>query len=198
MMLMVVGVGLYTKDLSKNVNTSYAAIGWVALNSMLACAERLLQRLMLSKDQSPVDISKTGVSLLNNLLGTLPLLGVAWCLHEPQELRTVMAKMHMLDYLWLVLSCLVGVGISFSAIWAQSLISATSMLVLTNSNKFIVIILELFVMPDKSNLTVAQIGGAMLTIVSTVMYAMAREAEDAEKKAKEKNSESAPLVAKKT
>lgn len=41
---------------------SSQGIGWVLLNSGIAVADRLLQRLLLSKDQRPVDISKSGAA----------------------------------------------------------------------------------------------------------------------------------------
>merc|ERR1712062_145268 len=169
-------------DMAKNQNTSFAAIGWVALNAVFACVERLLQRLMLSKDQSPVDISKTGIPLLNNSIGVVPLVVVCVILNEPSHFAEVFTSLQKLDIFFILLSCIVAVGISFCAIWAQSLISATSMLVLTNSNKFVVIILEVYVMPDKSNLTHMQTSGAMLTIVATMLYAMARDFEEQQKR----------------
>merc|ERR1719183_2990340 len=103
-------------------------------------------------------------------------------MHEPQHYRGIIPDLHLSDAFWILLSCIAGVGISCTAIWVQSLISATSMLVLTNSNKFVVIMLELYVMPDKSRLTHMQIAGALLTIIATGIYAMARDAEEAAKK----------------
>merc|ERR1719401_3391621 len=82
-----------------------------------------------------------------------------------------------LQIVWVFMSCVVGVGISFTAIWTQSLISATSMLVLTNSNKFAVILLELFAMPTTSILTICQTLGASLTVGASLLYAKARDIE---------------------
>merc|ERR1719221_1073293 len=102
---------------------------------------------------------------------------VAGLTKEHHRLAYVISHMGKLDVLWVSLSCVVGVGISFSAIWAQSLISATSMLVLTNSNKFVVILLELFAMPSTSVLTVCQTIGASLTVGASLLYARARDIE---------------------
>jgi hypothetical protein len=201
LLVMLMFVCLYARDLDRKDENTKWALCWVALNALLAVAERLLQRLMLSKDQAPVDISKTGVSVLNNFIGIVPLIGVAIWLGEPAKVQEVYAVMSGVDKMWVLLSCVAGVGISFTAIWAQSLISATSMLVLTNSNKFVVILLEMFVMPETKKLTAMQIVGAFGAIAATVMYSKAREFEIAQEKAKNirdaNSDEKEPLVAKK-
>lgn len=195
--LMLACVCLYARDLGGADKTTHKAIGWVALNSLLAVAERLLQRLMLSKDQAPVDISKTGVSMLNNAIGLLPIVAVAFYMGEPSQLSGTFAAMSRLDMFWVLMSCFVGVGISFCAIWAQSLITATSMLVLTNSNKFVVILLEIYVMPEKRALTIGQAVGAFGAILCTILYSQAREYETKQEKLKLEmgtTEEQAPLV----
>merc|ERR1719199_1777138 len=108
------------------------------------------------------------------------MMAIAFALKEHEQYRAVFLGMSSWDMVWVLASCVVGVGISFTAIWTQSLISATSMLVLTNSNKFAVILVEIFAMPGKRHLTPSQIAGAMLAIVATIFYARAREAEEKE------------------
>merc|ERR1719440_1234802 len=70
MIVMQVGVGLYIADLH---DSSMSGAGYALLNACLAIGDRLLQRLMLAKEQRPVDISKTGATLLLNVLGIPPL-----------------------------------------------------------------------------------------------------------------------------
>ncbi|CAK0826099.1 unnamed protein product, partial [Prorocentrum cordatum] len=152
--------------------------------------DRLLQRLMLSKDQNPVDISKTGITLLNNLEGMLPLLVVMGIKNEFTEIPAAVAALTTSGIVWVVLSCMVGVAISYTGIWAQSLISATSFLVLVNANKFVIIFIEAFCLKTKS-LAPIQVVGAIVTILGGVLYGKAREALEAESR------EKVPLVAKK-
>lgn len=141
---------------------------------LLAIGDRLLQRLMLAKEQNPVDISKAGVTLINNIVGFFVVTsidafqgGFAGSWHHlgelsPEGMRCV------------VLSCVVSVGISYTGVWAQSLISATSFLMLVNANKFIIIFMEVFVM---QTLTInhLQLIGAILAVVSSVIYGHARQ-----------------------
>jgi len=187
---MVFGAGLYTSAMNRS---GFGGIGWVFLNIFFAVGDRLLQRLMLAKDQSPVDISKTGITLLNNLEGMLPLLVVMGIKNEFAEIPAATAALTSTGIVWVVLSCLVGIAISYTGIWAQSMISATSFLVLVNANKFVIIFIEAFCLKTKS-LTPIQVMGACVTILGGVLYGKARERIEAE--AKEKR-EAEPLVPKK-
>lgn len=175
-MLLAIGVmmmGTYAY-MSVLPMAAMTGIGWVLLNNVFAVGDRLLQRLMLAKDQQPVDISKTGVTLLNNLEGMLPLLVCAYWSGEFAEVPAALAAMNLHGWLWVVASCLVGVGISYTGIWAQSLITATSFLVLINANKFFIILFEVFFMRSKTLMPI-QIAGAVVTILGGVLYGKARE-----------------------
>merc|ERR1719221_134492 len=174
--------------------SGFGGIGWGFLNIFFAIGDRLLQRLMLAKDQSPVDITKTGISLLNNLEGLVPLVVVMAIKNEFAEIPEAFAHLSGSGWVWLVLSCLVGVAISYTGIWAQSMISATSFLVLVNANKFVIIFIEAFCLKTKS-LAPIQIVGACVTIIGGVLYGKAREQIEAEGKAKQAERE--PLVSKK-
>lgn len=68
---------------------NWQGIGWVFLNSGIAVVDRLLQRLLLSKEQCPVDISKTGITLINNLVGMLPVGIAAYATGEIEKLPLV-------------------------------------------------------------------------------------------------------------
>merc|ERR1712032_1095821 len=65
--------------------------------------------------------------------------------NEFREIPAAFATLDRMGITWVVLSCVVGVSISYCGIWAQSLISATSFLVLVNTNKFVIIFIEAYV-----------------------------------------------------
>lgn len=187
--LMFTGACMYTMHLPRS---SLKGIEWVLLNIFLAVGDRLLQRLMLAKDQCPVDISKTGVTLLNNFLGMVPLLLVAFWKKEFAEVPAAVAKLDATGMIWVSCSCVVGVGISYCGIWAQSLISATSFLVLVNANKFAIIFLEAFIIGNKT-LTPMQWMGASVTILAGIGYGKARELVEAD--SKNEKQERQPILA---
>eukprot|EP00927_Polykrikos_kofoidii_P040805 TRINITY_DN34814_c0_g1_i1.p1 TRINITY_DN34814_c0_g1~~TRINITY_DN34814_c0_g1_i1.p1 ORF type:complete len:324 (+),score=54.55 TRINITY_DN34814_c0_g1_i1:167-1138(+) len=171
--LICCGVALYVRDLNppERNSTTWYAIGWVMLNTALGIADRIFQRVMLSKDQVPVDISTVSAALLNNLLG-IPLIFVAAVFAgETPLVHDVVNKMSALDVQLVVLSCIVGTGISFSGIWVQGVVSATSMMMLTNANKFLILLLEMFVLPGSSG-TWNQCLGAFISVMGSIFYAL--------------------------
>merc|ERR1719277_623216 len=67
----IFGMWLYLYDMD---TSNFNGMWWAVLNNFFAVGDRLLQRLMLAKDQKPVDISLSGVVLLNNAVGVVPVL----------------------------------------------------------------------------------------------------------------------------
>ena len=121
------------------VGTSTVGLGFVLLNMIAAVVERLMQRRLIVLE--PVDLSKTAMLLLNNAFAVLPVaIAVPFAptsLHGKPEYTEYDAWSRLLfvDYLLLVLSCIIGVAIGWTALNAQSYLTATSMLVVTNMNK---------------------------------------------------------------
>jgi len=192
--VMICGTALYASGMPKS---NWGGVGWVFLNIFFAVGDRLLQRLMLAKDQQPVDISKTAVTVLNNFEGMIPLIFVAWMKNEFHEIGPAFSNLSHEGITWVAASCVVGVGISYFGIWTQSMISATSFLVLVNANKFVIIFVEAYLMRTKT-LKPVQIIGAILTILGGVAYGKAREAlEHRAAQKKGASDETSPLVAKK-
>lgn len=181
--VMVCGGVMYVSQVE--LDTNWQGIMWVIVNSVVAVGDRCIQRLLLAKEQNPVDMSKTTCTFINNFLGAVPTLIAAYATGEFSTLPGALADLSFFDKLYIGLSCLIGLGISYCGIWAQSLISATSFLVMVNANKFAIIFIEAFGMGTKA-LTMVQIAGACLSILGACLYGQARsaiEAEESEKKA---------------
>jgi len=178
--MMMAGALMYVWELPA---TNWEGVGWVLLNSAIAVVDRLLQRLLLSKDQCPVDISKTGITLINNVVGLLPIGLAIYLKGEYAALPGAVAVLSPTDKAYIAISCIIGLAISYTSIWAQTLISATSFLVMINANKFVIIAIEAFGMHTRA-LTLHQTVGASLTILGGVLYGKARQAieQEAEEK----------------
>jgi len=95
--------------------------------------ERLLQRWMIAVE--PIDVSKTGMMLLNNALGALLLLPLLFAFGEAGQLGSLL-HLGGRELTLVLLSCCVGMSISYAGINAQKHLTATAMLVLNNSCKF--------------------------------------------------------------
>jgi len=172
--VIILGAVLYANDLERS-SSGLAGIGWVMVNTCFSLGDRLLQRRLLSKDEQPVDISTTGATLLNNLFGLVPLLAVAMYTQEHRQVVAVMQNLHSREIAWILASCTVGVGISFSGILVQGLISATSFLVLINANKFVVLLLEMAVLHTGNTLSPTQLSGAMMAVLGSLLWGMGRD-----------------------
>lgn len=168
----ILGAALYCTSLERQ---AMVGVGWIILNTIIGMCDRLLCRLLLSKDQCPVDLSKTACTLISNACGVIPLTVAAYLKGEFSELPAVLARLTPMDHTCIVLTCVIGLGISYCGIWAQSLISATSFLVMLNANKFFIIGLEAFGLHTKM-LSHVQVLGASLTLFGAILYGKARQA----------------------
>jgi len=169
--LMTAGGALYVRDLNM---AHVAGVGWVILNAIIAVCDRCLQRLFLAKENNPVDISKTGATWINNTLGLIPVLIAAYCTGELGQVPAAWAVLSHMDMFIILMTCVIGLGICYTGIWAQSLISATSFLVMINANKFVIIFIE-FCLHAKV-LTSLQACGACLAVGGACVYGFARQA----------------------
>lgn len=169
--VMIFGCALYASGIHAS---SLVGIGYVALNVAFSLGDRLVQRLMLAKDQQPVDISVSGCAFLNNLLGMIPIVALAFALGEVSRLPVAFNEMPLMGYVWIALSCVAGLGISYLGFVVTSMVSATSVLVLVNVNKFVIIFIEYFFLSTK-RLNAIQIGGAFVTILGGACYGHARD-----------------------
>ena len=91
-----------------------------------------------------------------------------------QELLVLLKFLGSEHIIWILCSYFVGTCISFTGIFVQKLMSATSFLVLINVNKFGVISLKAFVMRTKTS--TSQIFGVSVAISGSVRYGQTHQA----------------------
>lgn len=171
LLIMLLGAVLYTRELKVE---HLVGVRWLTVNVSFSVLTRLLQRRLLADNR--IDISKSGCSLISNALGILPLILTAYLTGEleadaaPQKLTSL----SNLDMFFIIVSCVVGLGINYTTIWCQSLISATSMLVLINANRFVVILIEAFLLHHQTSdhrPSATQLAGAMVTVLGGLALA---------------------------
>ena len=173
--LILVGIILYMwQSLStQKAHDLVAGVTLMLLNLVVAMFERLYQRKLIAVE--PVDVSKTGMLLLNNLGAILPvtmLLAVPG-LNETEAWRTDWPKATLVDYVLLVVSGVCGIAIGWTAINAQQYVTATTMLVITNLNKIVVVAVGIVFMGDPHS-PLALLGISM-ALGGGVCYALARQ-----------------------
>lgn len=179
----LIGVILYMAN-----DISFSLIGFVCMciNMTAAVFERIVERRLLAVE--PVDISKMALVLITNVVAIAPVSLILWPTHEAKDWPTLRmydddgVKQHeWTAYLYLVLSCVVGVAIGWAGVNAQYYLTATSFLVLGNVNKFIVIGVGMAFMGEASSWQA--VVGCFIAITGGLAYASARRKLDNKKKA---------------
>ena len=165
----VIGVVVYQME-----RIEWPGLGVVLLlgNLVIACADRLVQRHMLAVQK--VDVSKPGLMLLNNGVGFVLVAGIAALV--PGELARTWAAISEANLrTFLVLaSAIVGIGIAYAGIWLQSLITATSFMVLGCFCRSVLIVFGAVLLGDTAN-PIALLGAA-LSLAGCVAYSTPGEA----------------------
>ena len=131
----------------------------------------LVQRRLLAV--TPVDISKNGLVLINNGLAEIPTLALLFIVGEHQSWGKSFGHYGVGDVVLLLLSCVVGTVISWAGLNAQMYISATTMLVVTNLNKFVVIAFGILFLGESR--TWQAVLGCCAALGGGVWYAVARK-----------------------
>ena len=167
LLTIVAGVVLYYNE---SIGLTRMGLISISLNLTFAVLERLLQRHLLS--QEPVDMSKPGMMLLNNAIGLVPCGMLCAAYQEPARWDVASSELTVNGAVVLLLSCLNGLAISYAGLQAQQLVTATTFMVLTNVNKFVVVGFGLLFLGDK--LSVRALFGVALAIAGGVWYGKAR------------------------
>ena len=164
----VMGVGLYV---SNDIQFDLVGFIFILANLVFALTDRLMQRRLLAV--TPVDISKNGLVLINNALAEIPTLALLFIVGEHQSWVKSFGHYGVGDVVLLLLSCVVGTVISWAGLNAQMYISATTMLVVTNLNKFVVIAFGILFLGESR--TWQAVLGCCAALGGGVWYAVARK-----------------------
>ena len=166
LLYVVGGVALYTyADLS----FSYTGMAYMMGNMVSAVLERLLQRKMIAVQ--PIDVSKTGMMLLNNACALVPM-GMLLVFFGEHHKWHLLRQLSAFDGGLLFFSCINAIGISYAGINAQGYVSATTFMVLSNLNKFVVIAFGMIVLREASSWQA--IVGCLMALSGGLWYAKAR------------------------
>ena len=209
MVVILAGVVLYMYN-DVTLDPANAALGllYMFINLVLAIIHGLLTRRLLAV--APVDISSNGIVVLNNFCSLLPMaFGGVVNSNEWARLPEAAKKLGAGEWALIVASCTVGLGISWAGInvqryvpaqfWRNSgairaqfstalpplyrYISATTMLVLTNLNKFVVIGFGIVFLGESDSWQA--ILGCITALGGGVWYAQERAALNRKKKEEE-------------
>ncbi len=162
-----IGVGVLLYELNE---VRFSAVGtlWLLSNLVSACAERMVQRHLLAVHA--VDVSKPGLMLLNNGIGCV-LSALALQLTAPAQwhklYRAARRERHAL--VAVAASSIVAPALSYTGLWLQRNVTATSFMVLGSATKLAVIAWGILFLRDAHG--ALSVSGALLSIVGAYAYA---------------------------
>jgi len=159
-----IGVALYE---SHEVRLSAVGCFYLLLNLAFACAERMVQRHLLAI--ATVDVSKPALMILNNGIGAVLAVALVPFFGHGQWHHLSRAVRHKASTgLYLLLSCVVGCAISYTGLWLQRLVTATSFMVIGSVNKLVVVVCGILVYADAAG--PISILGAALSVGGAYAY----------------------------
>jgi len=164
--LLAIAVGVWLYE-AHEVKLSLTGCFYLLANLCFACAERMLQRHLLAVQS--VDVSKPALMLLNNGIGAV-LASLVLLMLAPREWHFLS---HAIRHksgsgLAVALSCIIGCAISYTGLWLQRLVTATSFMVLGSVTKLVVIAFGIVFFHDASG--PISVVGAGLSIAGGYAY----------------------------
>eukprot|EP00811_Abedinium_folium_P001319 NODE_11205_length_1301_cov_4.799830.p1 GENE.NODE_11205_length_1301_cov_4.799830~~NODE_11205_length_1301_cov_4.799830.p1 ORF type:complete len:415 (+),score=134.09 NODE_11205_length_1301_cov_4.799830:149-1246(+) len=162
---------------------SYAALefNWigvalVALNSLMAIADRLIQRRLLVGECK--DMALPACMAINNTLGIVPTVALCFVLGEPAKLHQRMDELHSpIIHLLVLLSGAMGLSLCYFGLACQREMTATSFQVMQNVSKVLVVAVGVVEFDDQwDSLTAA---GMALSLLGGFLYGRVRAQEQA-------------------
>lgn len=155
--------------------TDISASAWgkilLVVNCLFTIVDRLVQAHLL-KGHADFSISLPLCMLLNNSLGILPILGLAVATGETALWQSVIDQADKRTWAMVVISGMVGTSLGYVGLRVQQLVSGTSVLVLQNFNKLLIIAIGMGLF--KERMTPLSMAGCVLSLLGSVMYGYMR------------------------
>jgi solute carrier family 35 protein len=148
------------------VTLSWAGLGFAILNMILAIADRVAQRRLLTTGCK--DLTTETCVLLNNLLGCIPTALVGYHIGEIAQFDSKL-WFHSSTTVLLLLSGIIGSGICYFAIAVQREITATSFMVLQNTARMAVVVAGIVIFSDPVD-SIGKSVGLILSFGGAIWY----------------------------
>jgi drug/metabolite transporter (DMT)-like permease len=152
-----------------DIQFSIIGYAWLIVNVSCTAAFQIYVKSLIShlpKD-GPGSLGPFGMSYFNNVI-SLPVFGIlAAIMGEVSHLRELIYALSVKSWIIIVSSALLGFTLSTSAFLVTKLVTATSMMVANNVNKFALIILsELFV--EQTLVPLSSLGTALVMVFAWI------------------------------
>jgi len=167
---------------------SWFGVGLIVLNTVMAIADRVIQRRLLVQECK--DLPLSACMVINNSLGMLPTILMAVLTHEIQGFEESATNWRDPGVIVLIImSGFMGLFIGLAGLMCQKAMTATSFQVLQNMSKVVVVGMGVTIFGDKINDPI-RFFGIFLSLAGSMAYGYARTVES--------KAELSPLVKKNT
>eukprot|EP00811_Abedinium_folium_P001649 NODE_11512_length_1282_cov_4.248485.p1 GENE.NODE_11512_length_1282_cov_4.248485~~NODE_11512_length_1282_cov_4.248485.p1 ORF type:complete len:261 (+),score=77.86 NODE_11512_length_1282_cov_4.248485:235-1017(+) len=155
---------------------NWMGVAFVALNSLLAIADRLIQRRLLVGECK--DMADPACMAINNTLGIVPTVALFFALGEPAKLHQQMDALQSPNiHVLVLLSGAMGLSLCYFGLACQREMTATSFQVMQNISKVLVVAVGVIQFDDQlASLTAA---GMALSLLGGFLYGRVRAQEQA-------------------
>lgn len=166
LLVILVGVCLYTWADLQDANTDYRGIIFVLLDAALVCLDSLLERYLLALN--PVNLSTGALVLVGNAVGLLPVavLLLGPCAGEWAELHV-----DLRGSMWGLATLPGGVAMAYLGLLLRRVVSATGAVVVSNVDKVVVLLYGILCMGDRMDAW--KVSGCALALVGGAWHAVA-------------------------
>lgn len=155
---------------STDLNFHYEGYLWGASYSIGMVVNSLYIKHCFNKHKG---MSSWEKSFLNNLLATPAVLLIVFAIEDPTKVLNDMVSLSVTGWAVLILSCVMGLGISMSGTKCRDVLSATSFDVLGNCTKYLTLGLSAILLDTRNSLV--SIVGICIALSGTMLYSPAGE-----------------------
>jgi len=145
---------------------------FVAFNTIIVVFETLSKRHLMTNTRRPLQMTRQAMMLLSNLVGC-GLAGIGGVVAgEWHQLKGELEDLHVGEWGYLWGGCVIAALFSYAGLKLTALISATTLLTITNTSKGIIVLIGMVALDEEH--TMLAFSGCALAVAGNVLYFAAR------------------------
>ena len=169
--LLVIVAGVATYGYADSQFSAQGTV-FVAANTVIVVLETLSKRHLMTNATRPLQMTRQGMMLISNVVGFLITASCAAIFEEWRDLKSEFGDLHLGEWGYLWGSCVIAALFSYAGLKLTALISATSLLTITNMSKGLIVVVGMTALAEEH--TVLALAGCALAVIGNVLYFAAR------------------------
>jgi len=169
LLVIFVGVAIYGF-----ADSQFSVLGTslVVINTVVVVLETLSKRHLMTNQTNPLQLTRQGMMLTSNLIGVVLVALAAAIVGEWGRLGAELHELHEGEASYIFCGGVIAALFSYAGLKLTALISATTLLTVTNASKGLVIVFGMLVLADEH--TLMALTGCSLAVLGNVLYFAAR------------------------